>query len=39
MENKNYKTYYVSLTKQDLDLVNSPNKLHVKNGEGASKKP
>lgn len=37
MEKKGYKTYYVNLAKKDLDLVNSPNKLHVKNGEGASK--
>ena len=37
MEKKNYKTYYVNLAQQDLDLVNSPNKLHIKNGEGASK--
>ena len=37
MEKKSYKAYYVNLAQQDLDLVNSPNKLHVKNGEGASK--
>ncbi len=37
MEKKGYKTYYVNLAKQDLDLINSPNKLHIKNGEGASK--
>lgn len=37
MERKGYKTYYVNLAKQDLDLINSPNKLHIKNGEGASK--
>lgn len=37
LEKKNFKTYYVNLAKQDLDLVNSPNKLHIKNGEGASK--
>lgn len=37
MEKKSYKTYYVNLAQQDLDLVNSPNKLHIKNGEGASK--
>lgn len=37
MEKKGYKTYYVNLAQQDLDLVNSPNKLHIKNGEGASK--
>lgn len=34
---KGYKAFYVNLAKQDLDLVNSPNKLHIKNGEGASK--
>lgn len=37
LEKKNFKAYYVNLAKQDLDLVNSPNKLHIKNGEGASK--
>lgn len=37
MGKKSYKAYYVNLAQQDLDLVNSPNKLHVKNGEGASK--
>lgn len=37
MEKKGYKAYYVNLAKQDLDLINSPNKLHIKNGEGASK--
>ena len=37
LERKNFKAYYVNLAKQDLDLVNSPNKLHIKNGEGASK--
>lgn len=37
MEKKGYKAYYVNLAQQDLDLVNSPNKLHIKNGEGASK--
>lgn len=37
MEKKGYKTYYVNLAQQDLYLVNSPNKLHIKNGEGASK--
>ena len=37
LEKKNFKSYYVNLAKQDLDLVNSPNKLHIKNGEGASK--
>lgn len=37
LEKKGYKTYYVNLAKQDLDLINSPNKLHIKNGEGASK--
>lgn len=34
---KGFKTFYVNLAKQDLDLVNSPNKLHIRNGEGASK--
>lgn len=34
---KGYKAFYVNLAKQDLDLINSPNKLHIKNGEGASK--
>lgn len=37
MEKKGYKAYYVNLAQQDLDLVNSPSKLHIKNGEGASK--
>lgn len=37
LEKKGYKAYYINLAKQDLDLVNSPNKLHIKNGEGASK--
>ena len=37
MEKKGYKAYYVNLAKQDLDLISSPNKLHIKNGEGASK--
>lgn len=37
LEKKGFKAYYVNLAKQDLDLVNSPNKLHIKNGEGASK--
>lgn len=37
MERKGFKTYYVNLAKQDLDLINSPNKLHIPNGEGASK--
>ena len=37
MEKRGYKAYYVNLAQQDLDLVNSPNKLHIKNGEGASK--
>lgn len=37
MEKKGYKAYYVNLAQQDLDLVSSPNKLHIKNGEGASK--
>lgn len=36
-EKKGFKTYYVNLAKQDLDLINSPNKLHIRNGEGASK--
>ena len=34
---KGFKGYYINLAKQDLDLINSPNKLHIKNGEGASK--
>lgn len=37
LEKKGFKAYYVNLAKQDLDLINSPNKLHIKNGEGASK--
>ena len=37
LEKKGFKTFYVNLAKQDLDLINSPNKLHIKNGEGASK--
>ena len=37
LEKKGFKGYYVNLAKQDLDLINSPNKLHIKNGEGASK--
>ncbi len=37
LEKKGFKTYYVNLAKQDLDLINSPNKLHIRNGEGASK--
>lgn len=37
LEKKGYKAYYINLAKQDLDLINSPNKLHIKNGEGASK--
>ena len=37
LEKRGFKTYYVNLAKQDLDLINSPNKLHIKNGEGASK--
>lgn len=37
LEKKGFKTYYVNLAKQDLDLISSPNKLHIKNGEGASK--
>ena len=37
LEKKGFKAYYINLAKQDLDLVNSPNKLHIKNGEGASK--
>lgn len=37
MNRKGFKTYYVNLAKQDLDLINSPNKLHIPNGEGASK--
>lgn len=37
LEKKGYKAYYVNLAKQDLDLISSPNKLHIKNGEGASK--
>lgn len=36
MNRKGFKTYYVNLAKQDLDLINSPNKLHIPNGEGAS---
>lgn len=32
MEKKGYKAYYVNLAQQDLGLVNSPNKLHIKNG-------
>lgn len=37
LEKKDYKTYYINLAKQDLDLINSPNKLHISGGEGASK--
>ncbi len=37
MEKKGFKTYYVNLAQQDLDLISSPNKFHIKNGEGASK--
>ena len=37
MEKRGYKAYYVNLAQQDLDLVNSPNKQHIENGEGASK--
>lgn len=37
LEKKGFKAYYINLAKQDLDLINSPNKLHIKNGEGASK--
>lgn len=37
LSKKGFKDYYINLAKQDLDLINSPNKLHIKNGEGASK--
>ena len=37
LEKKGYKAYYINLAKQDLDLINSPNKLHIPGGEGASK--
>ena len=37
MDRKGFKTYYVNLAKQDLDLINSPNKLRIPNGEGASR--
>lgn len=37
LSKRNFKDYYINLAKQDLDLINSPNKLHIKNGEGASK--
>lgn len=37
IEKKGFKEYYVNHAKQDLDLFNSPNKLHIKNGEGAPK--
>lgn len=37
LERKGYKTYYINLAVQDLDLVNSPNKYHIPHGEGASK--
>ena len=37
LEKKGFKGFYINLAKQDLDLINSPNKLHIKNGEGASK--
>ena len=37
LEKKGYKAYYINLAKQDLDLINSPNKLHISGGEGASK--
>lgn len=37
LEKKGFKAYYINLAKQDLDLINSPNKLHIPGGEGASK--
>lgn len=37
LEKKGYKAYYINLAKQDLDLIPSPNKLHIPGGEGASK--
>ena len=37
LERKGFKAYYMNLAKQDLDLINSPNKLHIPGGEGASK--
>lgn len=37
MEKKGFKAYYINLAKQDLDLISSPNKLHIPGGEGASK--
>ena len=37
LEKKGYKTYYINLAKQDLDLISSSNKYHIPNGEGASK--
>lgn len=37
LEKKGFKAYYINLAKQDLDLINSPNKLHISGGEGASK--
>lgn len=37
LEKKGYKAYYINLAKQDLDLINNPNKLHIPGGEGASK--
>lgn len=29
LEKKGYKTYYINLAKQDLDLISSPNKYHM----------
>lgn len=37
LERKGFKSYYINLAQQDLDLIDSPNKLHIPNGEGASK--
>lgn len=37
LERQGYKAFYINLAQQDLDAINSPNKLHIKNGEGASK--
>lgn len=34
LEKKGYKAYYINLAKQDLDLIPSPNKLHIPGGEG-----
>lgn len=37
LERRGFKTYYINLAQQDLDLISSPNKYHIPGGEGASK--